>query len=76
MHMASILVRYVFRGHSDKPYQPRLRLVRYRLSECHLNPYRTRMDAICISAGHCFYADFNGSFYIAVIMSVNIPVAS
>ena len=40
MHMISILVRYGFRWHSDKPYRTRLRLVRYGLSECHLNPYR------------------------------------
>ena len=39
-----------FRWHSDKPYRTRLRLVRYGLSECHLNPYRTRMDTICISS--------------------------
>ena len=26
-----------------------LRLVRYGVSECHLNPYRTQMDAICTS---------------------------
>ena len=51
MHMASILVLYGFRWHSDKPYRTRLRLVRYGLSECHLNPYRTRMDDICISYG-------------------------
>ena len=38
-----------FRWHTDKPYRTRLRLVRYGLSECHLNPYRTRMDVICIS---------------------------
>ena len=49
MHMASIIVRYGLRWHSDKPYQTRLRLIRYDLSECHLNPYRTRMDATCIS---------------------------
>ena len=36
--MASILVLYGFRWHSDKPYRTRLRLVRYGLSECHLNP--------------------------------------
>ena len=30
----------------------RLRLVRYGLSECHLNPYRTQMDTICISYQH------------------------
>ena len=41
-----ILVRYGSRWHSDS-----LRLVRYGLSECHLNPYRTRMDTICISSG-------------------------
>ena len=50
MHMISILVRYGFRWHSDKPYRTRLRLVRYGLSECHLNPCRTRMDTICISS--------------------------
>ena len=49
MHMISILVRNGFRWHSDKPYRTRLRLIRYGLSECHLNPYRTRMDTICIS---------------------------
>ena len=45
--MASILMLHGFRWHSDKPYQTRLRLVRYVLSECHLNPYCTQMDAIC-----------------------------
>ena len=49
MHMISIRVRYGFRWHSDKPYRTRLRLVRHDLSEWHLNPYRTRMDTICIS---------------------------
>ena len=49
MHMASILVRYGCRWHSDKPYLTRLWLVRYDLSECYLNPYRARMDTICIS---------------------------
>ena len=48
MHMVSILVRYGFRWHSDKPYRTSRRRVRYGLSECHLNPYRTRMDIICI----------------------------
>ena len=33
----------------------RQRLVRYDLSECHLNPYRTRMDAICISYNDSSY---------------------
>ena len=47
--MISILVRYGFRWHSDKPYRTHLRLVRYGLSACQLNPYRTRMDTICIS---------------------------
>ena len=46
MHMASILMRYRFIWHSDKPYRTRLQLVRYDLSECHLNPYRTQMDTI------------------------------
>ena len=48
MHMASIRVRYGFRWHSDKSYRTSRRRVWYVLSECHLNPYRTRMDAICI----------------------------
>ena len=48
MHMVSIRVRYGFRWHSDKPYRTSRRRVRYGLSECHLNPYRTRMDIICI----------------------------
>ena len=48
MHMASIRVRYGYERHSDKPYQTSRRLVRYGLSECHLNPYRPTMDAICI----------------------------
>ena len=46
--MASILVRYGLRWHSDKPYRTSRRRVRYGLSECHLNTYHTRMDAICI----------------------------
>ena len=41
MHMISILVRYGFRWHSDKPYRQYI--------ELNLNPYRTRMDTICIS---------------------------
>ena len=48
MHMVSIRVRYGFRWHSDKPYRTSRRRVRYGLSECQLNPYRTRMDIICI----------------------------
>ena len=65
MHMISILVRYGFRWHSDKPYQTRLRLVRYGLSECHLNPYRTRMDTICIS----YYLDTICISYYQVVFS-------
>ena len=38
------------RWHSDKSYRTSRRRVRYGLSECHLNPYRTRMDIICIFA--------------------------
>ena len=29
-----------------------MRRVRYGLSECHINSYRTRMDAICISSSY------------------------
>ena len=52
LHIISILVRYWIIWHSDKPYRTSLRLVRYGLSESHLNPYRTRMDAICLSYKH------------------------
>ena len=48
MHMVSIRVRYGFRWHSDKPYRTNRRRVRYGLSEFHLNPYRKRMDVMCI----------------------------
>ena len=48
MHMVSIWVRYGFRWHSDKLYRMSHRRVRYGFSECHLIPYRTRMDIICI----------------------------
>ena len=61
MHMLSILARYGFRWHSDKPYRTRLRLVRYGLSECHLNLYRTRMDTICISYWELQTWDWSGS---------------
>ena len=33
----------------DGTLNPYLRLIRYGLSECHLSPYLTRMDTICIS---------------------------
>ena len=46
--MVSIWVRYGFRWHSDKSYRTSRRRVRYGLSECHLNPCRTRIDIIYI----------------------------
>ena len=55
----SIMIKIpAFKGHLDMiciwyPFECDMgldgtRLVRYGLSECHLNPYRTRMDIMCI----------------------------
>ena len=68
MHMASILVQYGFRWHSDKPYQTRLRLVRYDLSD----PYRTQMDAICISYLELFSSSAFGLYAFACIFYIHL----